>query len=337
MIGNYLRKADQFLKDENFDAAERELRAALKEEPGNIYAKAYQERIDTARKQYIERKKREELQREEDEKFRLSQERIKIQKEVLQKPGRDGGAAPGRTAMRSPLLTQYEALLRKAWADGIPDEKKVRIIGDAQKEFNVSPEDHAAVEVEVKLEAYVVAAKAAWQQKKITPGSSSVFQDLRRRYGISIEQHLEIESRLVWELQGNKTEGTIMFIDDEPSMCEMMRVVLSDAGFKSVILNSPEQAIQQFKNVVPDLVICDMKFSNSRLDGLAIYDFMRKTPEFDTVPFIFLTGVKDEAILRRSLLSGVDEFLVKPVDTETLIASIEGKLKRYREIRKSKR
>jgi len=47
MIGDYLKKADQFLKEENFDAAEREVRLALLEDPKNIYTLAYKEESAT--------------------------------------------------------------------------------------------------------------------------------------------------------------------------------------------------------------------------------------------------------------------------------------------------
>jgi CheY-like chemotaxis protein len=339
MISNYLKKADQYLKDENFDAAESELRAALKEEPGNVYVQAYKDRIENARRLYVERKKREEAQREEDEKYRLLNEKRLVQKDILQKDRASAreGLRTGTTAKKiSPELAQYEQLLRKAWTDGVPDEKKNSILFKAREEFKISNEDHAAIEAEVKFDSYLHAVKTAWNQKKISPALNDAFVDLRRKFGITVEQHLQIEARLLWELHGKHTDATVFFIDDDLILAELMRKTLMEAGYKAIIANSPEQAIHQLKSFVPDLILCDMRFNNSQLNGMSIYEYVRKVPEFDTVPFIFLTAVKDDQLLRAGLGSGVDEYMTKPFDPDTLFAAIEGKLKRYGELRKAK-
>jgi DNA-binding response OmpR family regulator len=51
------------------------------------------------------------------------------------------------------------------------------------------------------------------------------------------------------------------------------------------------------------------------------------------VPFIFLTGLTDEVLVRTGKELGVDDYLTKPIAEQTLIATIKGKLKRFKRLK----
>ena len=135
-------------------------------------------------------------------------------------------------------------------------------------------------------------------------------------------------------LGGKETAGiaalTILIVDDEPDILDVLRVVLSGAGYEVCSASSPEGAIQELKSFIPDLILCDIRFNNSDVDGFFLLRHVRNIPSLSSVPFIFITGFPEEEIRRSSREMGVDDFITKPFDSEMLLAVIEGKILRFK-------
>jgi CheY-like chemotaxis protein len=345
MIGDYLKKADQYLKEENFDAAEREVRYALLEDPKNIYTLAYKERIRNARKASEERRKYAEEVKKRDEQLRGNAPKAPAApKPAPAAPAPSpvvtpSGVRPPADLFQTPVelspkLEQYRAILERAWNDGPPNPQVRTILEKARQEIHITQQEHDALESQMRIDAYLGGVREAWRLKQIVPESPNAFEELRKKFGVTVEQHLQVESRLLWELYGNRQSANILYIDDDVSLVEVVKATLGEFGYKTTTALSPEEAFQQMKNIVPDLILCDMRFPNSSLNGISIYEHVRKIPEFTAVPFVFLTAVKEENIVRTSLGLGVDDYITKPFTTEMLLATVEGKLRRYRELRK---
>ena len=77
------------------------------------------------------------------------------------------------------------------------------------------------------------------------------------------------------------------------------------------------------------------KFGDAELDGFQFFAAVQARPELRTLPFVFMSALRDGVIVRSGVQMGVDDYLVKPVDPDLLIAVIEGKLKRYRQFDRS--
>ena len=339
MIGPYLKKADQHLKSHNFEAAEREVTYALSEDPTNIYALAYKERIHRARLDYDEELRQAEVRKVQDEIYRRTQEdlrnkRIQSAREEKPKSAFTGGKLEKLTL--SSNLEKYTELMREAWKRGKASEHDQIILKKAREEFEIPEEEHLGIEKEIKLESYVNAVKNAWRQKRIIPTQASAFEEFRRLYDVSPEEHLLVETRLLFELHGQQKKELIMYIDDDIGLTEVVDETLKDNGYKTLIAISPEEALQKMNGVIPDMIICDVRFPNSTMNGLMIYEEVRKKPEFNTVPFIFLSGVSDSQIMYSGLTSGADDYITKPFNPDKLLAVIEGKLKRYKQLREVK-
>ena len=126
----------------------------------------------------------------------------------------------------------------------------------------------------------------------------------------------------------------VFIIDDEPDYLSMLEMVLAGAGYKVVTEEAPEAAIGRLEAFVPDLILCDLNFDNSDLNGLSIYESVRKNPQLLAVPFVFITGVKDDEVIRNTMAQGADDLIAKPFSSTMLIAMVDGKVKRFRELRK---
>jgi DNA-binding response OmpR family regulator len=70
------------------------------------------------------------------------------------------------------------------------------------------------------------------------------------------------------------------------------------------------------------------------MGGFAFYERVREMDQLQNTPFIFLSGLSDEALVRTGKELGVDDYLSKPISGETLVATVRGKLRRYRQLKK---
>jgi DNA-binding response OmpR family regulator len=115
----------------------------------------------------------------------------------------------------------------------------------------------------------------------------------------------------------------------------LIRNTLSDEGYLVVTATSVEEAMDILSSSIPDLILSDINFPKPGIGGFTFYERLRKDNRFVNVPFLFLSGMDDEMVVRTGRKMGVDEYLVKPLEPEALLASIEGKLRRYRELRQA--
>lgn len=63
------------------------------------------------------------------------------------------------------------------------------------------------------------------------------------------------------------------------------------------------------------------------MTGLEFYQKVRENPRLKSIPFLLMSGISDEFVVRAGMRLGVDNFIQKPFDLELLLATIEGKLK----------
>lgn len=124
------------------------------------------------------------------------------------------------------------------------------------------------------------------------------------------------------------TEGHILLVDDEENILDIMRMFLERSGFRVSTAISGRHALEEVARDLPDLVVSDVNMPE--MNGHEFFRAMQADPSRRHIPFIFLTacGAKEDILAGKEL--GCDDYLVKPVVSEELIASVRGKLKRSR-------
>jgi two-component system, OmpR family, phosphate regulon response regulator PhoB len=120
-------------------------------------------------------------------------------------------------------------------------------------------------------------------------------------------------------LQGGMT--TILVVDDEPSIVDLVRFTLEDAEVQVVEASDGAEALVLARRIKPDLVILDVQMP--RLDGLEVCRQLRREPDFARAPIILLTAAGQEADRARGLSAGADEYLTKPFSPLALLALVE--------------
>ncbi len=115
----------------------------------------------------------------------------------------------------------------------------------------------------------------------------------------------------------------ILVVDDDTSICELLRVYLEKEEYQVVIANDGLSAVSTFKEESPSLVLLDIMLP--KLDGWQVCREIRK---FSETPIIMLTA-KGEVFDRvLGLELGADDYVVKPFETKEIVARIKAVLRR---------
>ena len=121
-------------------------------------------------------------------------------------------------------------------------------------------------------------------------------------------------------------QATILSVEDDPQILYILQHLLEKNGYKVHTASNGLEAIELLSNleIVPDLIISDI--SMPEMNGYDFYNTVSKNPNWNAIPFIFLTGRADLDDIRFAKKLGVDDYIVKPFHIQDLMASIEGKL-----------
>lgn len=118
----------------------------------------------------------------------------------------------------------------------------------------------------------------------------------------------------------------ILCIEDEPEILRDIAEELADHGFTVGQAASAEAALPLIDASQPDLILCDMQMPG--LNGIELLETLRaRSDDLANVPFVFLTAFDDRQTVIEGRKAGADDYLVKPVDFDLLIAAVESHLR----------
>lgn len=118
----------------------------------------------------------------------------------------------------------------------------------------------------------------------------------------------------------------LLVVDDEPNLLRAVAACLKTEGYEVNTARSGREALVQMAEVIPDLVVSDIRMPG--MDGYQLARQLRGSPRTALVPIVFLTA-KDETSDRiEGFRAGVDAYLTKPFEPEELIAVVNGILNR---------
>ena len=117
--------------------------------------------------------------------------------------------------------------------------------------------------------------------------------------------------------------GTILVVDDEASIRRILETRLSMIGYQVITACDGEEALELFRQRLPDLVVLDVMMP--KLDGYGVCQELRKDSD---VPIVMLTALGDVADRITGLELGADDYVVKPFSPKELEARIRCVLRR---------
>lgn len=116
---------------------------------------------------------------------------------------------------------------------------------------------------------------------------------------------------------------TILVVDDEERMARFVRLNLEHDGFQVVEAYRGMQALQQYRDSLPDLVLLDVMMPD--IDGFEVLSMLR---EISNVPVIMLTAKGEEDDRVRGLELGADDYVTKPFSPRELVSRVRAVLRR---------
>ena len=116
---------------------------------------------------------------------------------------------------------------------------------------------------------------------------------------------------------------TILVVDDDPHIREVVCFALKKDGFATVEAGDGDQALARFRELHPDLVVLDIVMPE--LDGAAVCRALRR---ISTVPIVFLSSRDDEVDRILGLELGGDDYVTKPFSPRELVARVRAILRR---------
>ena len=117
----------------------------------------------------------------------------------------------------------------------------------------------------------------------------------------------------------------ILIVEDEPAIAELIAVNLRHNGFQPIWAMDGITAQKELDDVLPDVILLDWMLPGD--SGLSLSKKWRGHARTKDVPIIMLTARSDESDRVAGLDSGADDYIVKPIKNEELIARIRARLR----------
>lgn len=119
----------------------------------------------------------------------------------------------------------------------------------------------------------------------------------------------------------------ILIVEDDPTSSAILEFSLRKV-FNVTVAGNGQEGLQKAKLEFPDLIISDVMMPE--MDGFELKELIRREPELHLVPFIFLTAKGDEQDRLQGLMTGADDYLVKPFNVDVLMKRVRMLIDRSR-------
>ena len=246
---------------------------------------------------------------------------------------------------------RLKALIEETKKQRIVDEQKKKEQEDVQRKLD---EQRAKARVEEELRKKEQFERQAAEEKR-----RQLEEDTRRREEEQLRKSQErlkqedearheekkkpkldekterkIEERVLARLREELGRPKIVIIDDDQKLLTLFKEAIEEGGYHVDAFSTSDEAYQYLRNQTPDLILCDINLETSTMGGFTFFEKVREIDELADIPFIFLTGLTDEVLVRTGKELGVDDYLTKPISEKALLSTIKGKIKRFQELKK---
>ena len=116
---------------------------------------------------------------------------------------------------------------------------------------------------------------------------------------------------------------SIMVVDDDQDLAEMLGIVLTGAGYEVDLVNRGDEVMSLFTSQVPDLVLLDVM-----LPGLSGVEVCKLIREVSMVPIVMLSAKGDKQDIVAGLEAGADDYISKPIRPRVLMSRLKAILRR---------
>ena len=126
-----------------------------------------------------------------------------------------------------------------------------------------------------------------------------------------------------------KKDITILLVDDEPDILEIVGYNLSAEGYNVITADNGVKAIKIAKKKKPQLIILDVMMPE--MDGIEACEQIRKIPELSETIITFLTARGEDYSQMAGFDAGADDYITKPIKPKVLVSKVKSLLRRFKE------
>ena len=125
-----------------------------------------------------------------------------------------------------------------------------------------------------------------------------------------------------------KKDTTILLVDDELDILEIIGYNLSAEGYNVVTAQNGVEAIKKAKKHKPELIILDVMMPE--MDGIEACEKLRLIPELSETVITFLTARGEDYSQVAGFEAGADDYITKPIKPKVLISKVKSLLRRFK-------
>ncbi len=134
------------------------------------------------------------------------------------------------------------------------------------------------------------------------------------------------EQICIWKWDEDMTQRSILIIEDEADIRNLLQYNLEKDGFRTVPVASGEDGLQLVRNESPDIILLDLMLPG--IDGLEMCRILKADRKTSNIPIVMLTAKGEESDIVAGLELGADDYITKPFSPKVVIARIRAVMRR---------
>ncbi len=227
------------------------------------------------------------------------------------------------------ISESYNTLLMEVWKDGIVSDVEHFRLDNLRSILAINEETHNEIEFNVRKHYYLKEYKQEWQN------GSRKFDHLISKFRLAPKEIQQLKPDIDELMRKLLHPASVLVLDDDPNFLLWTKTILEKNNYLCITAKTPEDGLKILASNSVDVILCDIAFGNMNMNGFAFYQELRKNNSLRFIPFIVVTGLTQNSFLVTSRKLGIDDYMLKPIDSDLLLAIIQGKLRRIQEIQNS--
>ena len=113
----------------------------------------------------------------------------------------------------------------------------------------------------------------------------------------------------------------ILIVDDDVTITELMKVLVSMEGHQPTTVNDSTKAMEVASSVNPDLITLDLMMPG--LTGFELCEMLHNDPKFEKIPIVIVSAKDDQQSKEMALKAGATDYVTKPFGADELMGKIK--------------